>query len=197
MTHMKKNRKFLILMIGVVSLFSLFLTGCQSSKNKTQTSSTSSKLSSAKSQTSSSQSSSSSTQASTESSSDQASSTGNYEELMAGNYSSLAGTWQNELGDTLVFDANGAISGTTGSYTVTGISPEPQENISNAVGLVTTNQPDYTIGFFYARSGEVFSQTIFAEGSSDVSDANRERILLTNYPISGSNYLSALFYKVA
>lgn len=95
----------------------------------------------------------------------------NEEEIKNGDYSSIAGTWENGNGSTLVFDANGLVSetsqlsdrGARDIYGLVGIGVSSKQGAGGYVIVFIPKGKDYTV----SDSEEIYH---------DASDHERDRI---------------------
>ena len=198
-------KKYLVLSVTAVALL-LFWAYCNSNNKQTETSSgkissastTSSRASSSSQnieQSSVQEPSSSSTEMSSsedtrEPATESSGSSMNEEEIKNGNYSSIAGTWKNGNGYTLVFDANGLVSetsqlsdhGVRDIYGLVGIGVSSKQGVGGYVMVFIPKGKDYTI----TNSGETYK---------DASDHERDRIW-SGQGLGGTTNPNSFYYKI-
>ena len=117
--------------------------------------------------------------------------------LVAGDYSSIAGTWQNALGDTLVLSKQKLESGVVASYEITALTNSVEINENNYRAELQTTSNDKTFDFVLTQANHPIAQEVFADGFSDITDSSRDRIIICSFPISTETYKDSVLYKVA
>ncbi|MFC3928682.1 DUF6287 domain-containing protein [Streptococcus caprae] len=114
-----------------------------------------------------------------------------FKAIESGDYASLVGTWQNDLGDTYTFDENGLVST---EYSLTGAFLRDDGFLEM---MITSADQTEQIGLVFAKTGQTFSSDFFADGSEDNSDANRDRFAITSTQFdSNQGFDSRVLYKV-
>ncbi|MBJ8325169.1 DUF6287 domain-containing protein [Streptococcus pacificus] len=109
-----------------------------------------------------------------------------------GDYTSVTGTWQNELGDTLVFDQEGLVSE---SLTIQG-SFLRDSNLE--LNIVPDGNNDEAYSLILVPSGTVIPNSSFVSGDSDTSDGQRDRMVATKAQLEGgSHFEHSVFYKIS
>ncbi|MBY5034513.1 DUF6287 domain-containing protein [Streptococcus gallolyticus] len=107
-----------------------------------------------------------------------------------GDYSSITGTWQNEEGDSLVFDKSGILS--TGLI-VTG---SPKEDQGILQGSVYHQSGGGGFILLFVPKGVAIPQSHFYEGK-DTTDTSRDRLIGTQIALSSATIGNSTFYKVS
>lgn len=102
------------------------------------------------------------------------------DEVAAGNFTSLTGTWKNESGSTLVFDSKGLVSDAWELKS----KPEKKDGIIQiSYGEKGKEAEGYKVLIIPAETK--IPDEFFAEGSDgDISDNNRDRMLITKDPLT-------------
>ncbi|CYW61598.1 hypothetical protein HO757_05955 [Streptococcus suis] len=183
--------KKMMLLAGVLLSLSCF-SACQKETNSTITTSTSQETSSTTTISSETSTSSSSQDETTQtSSSQQAQPVLDILGIQAGDYSSLVGTWRDNLGNTLTFDKYGALA----EYPT--VKMGPNSNIRNNVLELSVQNSEQTGSFriVFIPQNIAYSPT-YEDGTSspDTSDTSKDRILIgQNIINSNPDYV---YYRV-
>lgn len=114
----------------------------------------------------------------------------NIQAIQNGDYSSIAGTWQNASGDKLVFDQSGLIS-----TDVTMVNP-PKEDQGILQGGITYQSSGGGFVLLFVPKNVVIPQSHFHEGK-DSTDGTRDRLVGTQVALSKTILNSGTFYKVS
>ncbi|HHF7012245.1 hypothetical protein EKS17_01810 [Streptococcus mutans] len=190
----KRNLYFLIGLFLTVFL----LIGCSmQKKTKSESSSTSQKTTL---QTKQSSEKSTDAKQTTEahSESSQSSSHSNNEETLApidtgavlkADYSSMAGTWKNEEGQTLTFDQRGL---TTPGMTVSLLNIDQDGNL--LLNVETGTKKNLTL--YIVPANKTLSNQYFSNGQSDESDKTKDRIV-SSESLNSSKFTNRVYYHVS
>ncbi|MDW5566037.1 DUF6287 domain-containing protein [Streptococcus mutans] len=190
----KRNLYFLIGLFLTVFL----LIGCSmQKKNKSESSSTSQKTTL---QTKQSSEKSTDAKQTTEahSESSQSSSHSNNEETLApidtgavlkADYSSMAGTWKNEEGQTLTFDQRGL---TTPGMTVSLLNIDQDGNL--LLNVETGTKKNLTL--YIVPANKTLSNQYFSNGQSDESDKTKDRIV-SSESLNSGKFTNRVYYHVS
>lgn len=190
----KRNLYFLIGLFLTVFL----LIGCSmQKKTKSESSSTSQKTTL---QTKQSSEKSTDAKQTTEahSESSQSSSHSNNEETLApidtgavlkADYSSMAGTWKNEEGQTLTFDQRGL---TTPGMTVSLLNIDQDGNL--LLNVETRTKKNLTL--YIVPANKILSNQYFSNGQSDESDKTKDRIV-SSESLNSGKFTNRVYYHVS
>lgn len=190
----KRNLYFLIGLFLTVFL----LIGCSmQKKTKSESSSTSQKTTL---QTKQSSEKSTDAKQTTEahSESSQSSSHSNNEETLApidtgavlkADYSSMAGTWKNEEGQTLTFDQRGL---TTPGMTVSLLNIDQDGNL--LLNVETGTKKNLTL--YIVPANKTLSNQYFSNGQSDESDKTKDRII-SSESLNSGKFTNRVYYHVS
>ncbi|EMC13381.1 DUF6287 domain-containing protein [Streptococcus mutans] len=190
----KRNLYFLIGLFLTVFL----LIGCSmQKKTKSESSSTSQKTTL---QTKQSSEKSTDAKQTTEahSESSQSSSHSNNEETLApidtgavlkADYSSMAGTWKNEEGQTLTFDQRGL---TTPGMTVSLLNIDQDGNL--LLNVETGTKKNLTL--YIVPANKILSNQYFSNGQSDESDKTKDRIV-SSESLNSGKFTNRVYYHVS
>ena len=190
----KRNLYFLIGLFLTVFL----LIGCSmQKKTKSESSSTSQKTTL---QTKQSSEKSTDAKQTTEahSESSQSSSHSNNEETLApidtgavlkADYSSMAGTWKNEEGQTLTFDQRGL---TTPGMTVSLLNIDQDGNL--LLNIETGTKKNLTL--YIVPANKTLSNQYFSNGQSDESDKTKDRIV-SSESLNSGKFTNRVYYHVS
>ena len=190
----KRNLYFLIGLFLTVCL----LIGCSmQKKTKSESSSTSQKTTL---QTKQSSEKSTDAKQTTEahSESSQSSSHSNNEETLApidtgavlkADYSSMAGTWKNEEGQTLTFDQRGL---TTPGMTVSLLNIDQDGNL--LLNVETGTKKNLTL--YIVPANKTLSNQYFSNGQSDESDKTKDRIV-SSESLNSGKFTNRVYYHVS
>ena len=116
--------------------------------------------------------------------------------LAAGDYTSAAGTWTNELGDSLKFNATGLESATV--QNVTEFTLTPGQAASDTIYQASLSSADGTVVYnlLFVKGGTAIPAEFFTEGYSDTSDTSRDRLYISSQTTFGSDDFSkGVLYK--
>lgn len=192
-----KRKRNLYLLIGLF-LTVFLLIGCSMQKKpKSESSSTSQKTTlqikqSSEKSTDAKQ----TTEAHSESS--QSSSHSNNEETLApidtdavlkADYSSMAGTWKNEEGQTLTFDQRGL---TTPGMTVSLLNIDQDGNL--LLNVETGTKKNLTL--YIVPANKTLSNQYFSNGQSDESDKTKDRIV-SSESLNSGKFTNRVYYHVS
>lgn len=192
-----KRKRNLYLLIGLF-LTVFLLIGCSmQKKTKSESSSTSQKTTL---QTKQSSEKSTDAKQTTEahSESSQSSSHSNNEETLApidtgavlkADYSSMAGTWKNEEGQTLTFDQRGL---TTPGMTVSLLNIDQDGNL--LLNVETGTKKNLTL--YIVPANKTLSNQYFSNGQSDESDKTKDRIV-SSESLNSGKFTNQVYYHVS
>lgn len=192
-----KRKRNLYLLIGLF-LTVFLLIGCSmQKKSKSESSSTSQKTTL---QTKQSSEKSTDAKQTTEahSESSQSSSHSNNEETLApidtdavlkADYSSMAGTWKNEEGQTLTFDQRGL---TTPGMTVSLLNIDQDGNL--LLNVETGTKKNLTL--YIVPANKTLSNQYFSNGQSDESDKTKDRIV-SSESLNSGKFTNRVYYHVS
>ena len=192
-----KRKRNLYLLIGLC-LTVFLLIGCSiQKKTKSESSSTSQKTTL---QTKQSSEKSTDAKQTTEahSESSQSSSHSNNEETLApidtgavlkADYSSMAGTWKNEEGQTLTFDQRGL---TTPGMTVSLLNIDQDGNL--LLNVETGTKKNLTL--YSVPANKTLSNQYFSNGQSDESDKTKDRIV-SSESLNSGKFTNRVYYHVS
>ncbi|MCB5030454.1 DUF6287 domain-containing protein [Streptococcus mutans] len=192
-----KRKRNLYLLIGLC-LTVFLLIGCSiQKKTKSESSSTSQKTTL---QTKQSSEKSTDAKQTTEahSESSQSSSHSNNEETLApidtgavlkADYSSMAGTWKNEEGQTLTFDQRGL---TTPGMTVSLLNIDQDGNL--LLNVETGTKKNLTL--YIVPANKTLSNQYFSNGQSDESDKTKDRIV-SSESLNSGKFTNRVYYHVS
>ena len=188
----KRNLYFLIGLFLTVFL----LIGCSMQKKpKSESSSTSQKTTL---QTKQSSEKSTDAKQTTEAHSESSQSSSNNEETLApidtgavlkADYSSMAGTWKNEEGQTLTFDQRGL---TTPGMTVSLLNIDQDGNL--LLNVETGTKKNLTL--YIVPANKTLSNQYFSNGQSDESDKTKDRIV-SSESLNSGKFTNRVYYHVS
>lgn len=193
---MKRKRNLYLLISLFLTVF--LLIGCSmQKKTKSESSSTSQKTTL---QTKQSSEKSTDAKQTTEahSESSQSSSHSNNEETLApidtgavlkADYSSMAGTWKNEEGQTLTFDQRGL---TTPGMTVSLLNIDQDGNL--LLNVETETKKNLTL--YIVPANKTLSNQYFSNGQSDESDKTKDRIV-SSESLNSGKFTNRVYYHVS
>ncbi|CAM2838962.1 DUF6287 domain-containing protein [Streptococcus mutans] len=193
---MKRKRNLYLLISLFLTVF--LLIGCSmQKKTKSESSSTSQKTTL---QTKQSSEKSTDAKQTTEahSESSQSSSHSNNEETLApidtgavlkADYSSMAGTWKNEEGQTLTFDQRGL---TTPGMTVSLLNIDQDGNL--LLNVETGTKKNLTL--YIVPANKTLSNQYFSNGQSDESDKTKDRIV-SSESLNSGKFTNRVYYHVS
>ncbi|HHF7019185.1 TPA: DUF6287 domain-containing protein [Streptococcus mutans] len=116
--------------------------------------------------------------------------------IATGDYSSAAGTWQNELGDQLKFNASGLESATIQNATDFTISSGQATNDGLYQATLTSADSTVVYNLLFVKGGTAIPENYFTTGYSDTSDTSRDRLYISSQTTFGSDDFSkGIFYK--
>lgn len=190
----KRNLYFLIGLFLTVFL----LIGCSMQKKPKSESSSTSQKTTLQTKQSSEKSTDAKQTTEAHSESSQSSSHSNNEETLApidtgavlkADYSSMAGTWKNEEGQTLTFDQRGL---TTPGMTVSLLNIDQDGNL--LLNVETGTKKNLTL--YIVPANKTLSNQYFSNGQSDESDKTRDRIV-SSESLNSGKFTNRVYYHVS
>lgn len=190
----KRNLYFLIGLFLTVFL----LIGCSMQKKPKSESSSTSQKTTLQTKQSSEKSTDAKQTTEAHSESSQSSSHSNNEETLApidtgavlkADYSSMAGTWKNEEGQTLTFDQRGL---TTPGMTVSLLNIDQDENL--LLNVETGTKKNLTL--YIVPANKTLSNQYFSNGQSDESDKTKDRIV-SSESLNSGKFTNRVYYHVS
>ncbi|WP_019321534.1 DUF6287 domain-containing protein [Streptococcus mutans] len=190
----KRNLYFLIGLFLTVFL----LIGCSMQKKPKSESSSTSQKTTLQTKQSSEKSTDAKQTTEAHSESSQSSSHSNNEETLApidtgavlkADYSSMAGTWKNEEGQTLTFDQRGL---TTPGMTVSLLNIDQDGNL--LLNVETGTKKNLTL--YIVPANKTLSNQYFSNGQSDESDKTKDRIV-SSESLNSSKFTNRVYYHVS
>lgn len=190
----KRNLYFLIGLFLTVFL----LIGCSMQKKPKSESSSTSQKTTLQTKQSSEKSTDAKQTTEAHSESSQSSSHSNNEETLApidtgavlkADYSSMAGTWKNEEGQTLTFDQRGL---TTPGMTVSLLNIDQDGNL--LLNVETGTKKNLTL--YIVPANKTLSNQYFSNGQSDESDKTKDRIV-SSESLNGGKFTNRVYYHVS
>lgn len=190
----KRNLYFLIGLFLTVFL----LIGCSMQKNPKSESSSTSQKTTLQTKQSSEKSTDAKQTTEAHSESSQSSSHSNNEETLApidtgavlkADYSSMAGTWKNEEGQTLTFDQRGL---TTPGMTVSLLNIDQDGNL--LLNVETGTKKNLTL--YIVPANKTLSNQYFSNGQSDESDKTKDRIV-SSESLNSGKFTNRVYYHVS
>ena len=190
----KRNLYFLIGLFLTVFL----LIGCSMQKKTKSESSSTSQKTTLQTKQSSEKSTDAKQKTEAHSESSQSSSHSNNEETLApidtgavlkADYSSMAGTWKNEEGQTLTFDQRGL---TTPGMTVSLLNIDQDGNL--LLNVETGTKKNLTL--YIVPANKTLSNQYFSNGQSDESDKTKDRIV-SSESLNSGKFTNRVYYHVS
>lgn len=190
----KRNLYFLIGLFLTVFL----LIGCSMQKKTKSESSSTSQKTTLQTKRSSEKSTDAKQTTEAHSESSQSSSHSNNEETLApidtgavlkADYSSMAGTWKNEEGQTLTFDQRGL---TTPGMTVSLLNIDQDGNL--LLNVETGTKKNLTL--YIVPANKILSNQYFSNGQSDESDKTKDRIV-SSESLNSGKFTNRVYYHVS
>ncbi|NLQ73820.1 DUF6287 domain-containing protein [Streptococcus mutans] len=190
----KRNLYFLIGLFLTVFL----LIGCSMQKKPKSESSSTSQKTTLQTKQSSEKSTDAKQTTEAHSESSQSSSRSNNEETLApidtgavlkADYSSMAGTWKNEEGQTLTFDQRGL---TTPGMTVSLLNIDQDGNL--LLNVETGTKKNLTL--YIVPANKTLSNQYFSNGQSDESDKTKDRIV-SSESLNSGKFTNRVYYHVS
>ncbi|HHF7038593.1 DUF6287 domain-containing protein [Streptococcus mutans] len=190
----KRNLYFLIGLFLTVFL----LIGCSMQKKPKSESSSTSQKTTLQTKQSSEKSTDAKQTTEAHSESSQSSSHSNNEETLApidtgavlkADYSSMAGTWKNEEGQTLTFDQRGL---TTPGMTVSLLNIDQDGNL--LLNVETGTKKNLTL--YIVPANKTLSNQYFSNGQSDESDKTKDRII-SSESLNSGKFTNRVYYHVS
>lgn len=190
----KRNLYFLIGLFLTVFL----LIGCSMQKKTKSESSSTSQKTTLQTKQSSEKSTDAKQMTEAHSESSQSSSHSNNEETLApidtgavlkADYSSMAGTWKNEEGQTLTFDQRGL---TTPGMTVSLLNIDQDGNL--LLNVETGTKKNLTL--YIVPANKTLSNQYFSNGQSDESDKTKDRIV-SSESLNSGKFTNRVYYHVS
>lgn len=190
----KRNLYFLIGLFLTVFL----LIGCSMQKKPKSESSSTSQKTTLQTKQSSEKSTDAKQTTEAHSESSQSSSHSNNEETLApidtgavlkADYSSMAGTWKNEEGQTLTFDQRGL---TTPGMTVSLLNIDQDGNL--LLNVETRTKKNLTL--YIVPANKTLSNQYFSNGQSDESDKTKDRIV-SSESLNSGKFTNRVYYHVS
>ena len=190
----KRNLYFLIGLFLTVFL----LIGCSMQKKPKSESSSTSQKTTLQTKQSSEKSTDAKQTTEAHSESSQSSSHSNNEETLApidtgavlkADYSSMAGTWKNEEGQTLTFDQRGL---TTPGMTVSLLNIDQDGNL--LLNVETGTKKNLTL--YIVPANKILSNQYFSNGQSDESDKTKDRIV-SSESLNSGKFTNRVYYHVS
>ncbi|WP_024783346.1 DUF6287 domain-containing protein [Streptococcus mutans] len=190
----KRNLYFLIGLFLTVFL----LIGCSMQKKTKSESSSTSQKTTLQTKQSSEKSTDAKQTTGAHSESSQSSSHSNNEEILApidtgavlkADYSSMAGTWKNEEGQTLTFDQRGL---TTPGMTVSLLNIDQDGNL--LLNVETGTKKNLTL--YIVPANKTLSNQYFSNGQSDESDKTKDRIV-SSESLNSGKFTNRVYYHVS
>ncbi|MBJ8349197.1 DUF6287 domain-containing protein [Streptococcus zalophi] len=109
-----------------------------------------------------------------------------------GDYTSIIGTWQNELGDTLVFNRDGLDSE---NLVIQGAFLR-ENNLE--LNIVPDDNNDEAYSLILVPANTIIPDSSFISGDGDTSDGKRDRMVATKTQLEGgSHFEHSVFYKIS
>ncbi|EMB56168.1 DUF6287 domain-containing protein [Streptococcus mutans] len=192
-----KRKRNLYLLIGLF-LTVFLLIGCSMQKNPKSESSSTSQKTTLQTKQSSEKSTDAKQTTEAHSESSQSSSHSNNEETLApidtdavlkADYSSMAGTWKNEEGQTLTFDQRGL---TTPGMTVSLLNIDQDGNL--LLNVETGTKKNLTL--YIVPANKTLSNQYFSNGQSDESDKTKDRIV-SSESLNSGKFTNRVYYHVS
>ncbi|HHF7051135.1 TPA: DUF6287 domain-containing protein [Streptococcus mutans] len=192
-----KRKRNLYLLIGLF-LTVFLLIGCSMQKKPKSESSLTSQKTTLQTKQSSEKSTDAKQTTEAHSESSQSSSHSNNEETLApidtdavlkADYSSMAGTWKNEEGQTLTFDQRGL---TTPGMTVSLLNIDQDGNL--LLNVETGTKKNLTL--YIVPANKTLSNQYFSNGQSDESDKTKDRIV-SSESLNSGKFTNRVYYHVS
>ena len=192
-----KRKRNLYLLIGLF-LTVFLLIGCSMQKTPKSESSSTSQKTTLQTKQSSEKSTDAKQTTEAHSESSQSSSHSNNEETLApidtdavlkADYSSMAGTWKNEEGQTLTFDQRGL---TTPGMTVSLLNIDQDGNL--LLNVETGTKKNLTL--YIVPANKTLSNQYFSNGQSDESDKTKDRIV-SSESLNSGKFTNRVYYHVS
>lgn len=192
-----KRKQNLYLLIGLF-LTVFLLIGCSMQKKPKSESSSTSQKTTLQTKQSSEKSTDAKQTTEAHSESSQSSSHSNNEETLApidtdavlkADYSSMAGTWKNEEGQTLTFDQRGL---TTPGMTVSLLNIDQDGNL--LLNVETGTKKNLTL--YIVPANKTLSNQYFSNGQSDESDKTKDRIV-SSESLNSGKFTNRVYYHVS
>lgn len=192
-----KRKRNLYLLIGLF-LTVFLLIGCSMQKKPKSESSSTSQKTTLQTKQSSEKSTDAKQTTEAHSESSQSSSHSNNEETLApidtdavlkADYSSMAGTWKNEEGQTLTFDQRGL---TTPGMTVSLLNIDQDGNL--LLNVETGIKKNLTL--YIVPANKTLSNQYFSNGQSDESDKTKDRIV-SSESLNSGKFTNRVYYHVS
>ncbi|AXQ78477.1 hypothetical protein DDV21_004985 [Streptococcus chenjunshii] len=117
------------------------------------------------------------------------------EALANGDYNSAVGTWLSSNGNSLTFNAEGLESSDiqgTSDFTVT-----PYQQLDDNTYLATLTSADGSLVYdlYFIKAGSELPADYFAEGYTDTSDRDKDRLYITSDLVGGEDYADNVLYR--
>ncbi|MCB5099787.1 DUF6287 domain-containing protein [Streptococcus mutans] len=192
-----KSKRNLYFLIGLF-LTVFLLIGCSMQKKPKSESSSTSQKTTLQTKQSSEKSTDAKQTTEAHSESSQSSSHSNNEETLApidtgavlkADYSSMAGTWKNEEGQTLTFDQRGL---TTPGMTVSLLNIDQDGNL--LLNVETGTKKNLTL--YIVPANKTLSNQYFSNGQSDESDKTKDRIV-SSESLNSGKFTNRVYYHVS
>ncbi|MEX2784646.1 hypothetical protein AB3331_05595 [Streptococcus sp. H49] len=110
-------------------------------------------------------------------------------------YNSAAGVWLSSNGNSLTFNAEGLessdIQGTV-DFTIT-----PYQQLDDNTYLATLTSADGSLVYdlYFIKAGSELPEDYFAEGYTDTSDHDKDRLYITSDLVGGEDYADNILYR--
>ncbi|EMC23063.1 hypothetical protein SMU82_07586 [Streptococcus mutans SM6] len=109
--------------------------------------------------------------------------------VLKADYSSMAGTWKNEEGQTLTFDQRGL---TTPGMTVSLLNIDQDGNL--LLNVETGTKKNLTL--YIVPANKTLSNQYFSNGQSDESDKTKDRIV-SSESLNSGKFTNRVYYHVS
>ena len=109
--------------------------------------------------------------------------------VLTADYSSMAGTWKNEEGQTLTFDQRGL---TTPGMTVSLLNIDQDGNL--LLNVETGTKKNLTL--YIVPANKTLSNQYFSNGQSDESDKTKDRIV-SSESLNSGKFTNRVYYHVS
>ncbi|EMB55638.1 DUF6287 domain-containing protein [Streptococcus mutans] len=109
--------------------------------------------------------------------------------VLKADYSSMAGTWKNEEGQTLTFDQRGL---TTPGMTVSLLNIDQDGNL--LLNVETGTKKNLTL--YIVPANKTLSNQYFSNGQSDESDKTKDRII-SSESLNSGKFTNRVYYHVS
>ncbi|MGT2836277.1 DUF6287 domain-containing protein [Streptococcus macacae] len=113
-----------------------------------------------------------------------------------GDYSSAAGSWQNELGDKLQLNASGIESANIKGTADFTLSSEQAKGEGIYQARLTSKDGTAVYHLIFVKAGTTIPSELFNEGFSDTSDTSKDRLYIASQETFGSDdFAKNVLYK--